>query len=109
MEKGSRKDEALRLIALGEKIARDRVKNAPLLGRVLEDFEEMREIVQLALASQNEMVLATHRLMMAIVETKETGMVSFVECEERKVRGKIDEILVFKRLLGKESAVADRA
>jgi len=81
------------LVAKGEKIAQEKIEPCPLREKVLEDFAQLREITELALAKQLEVVLLTHRLMMAIVKVGKSGFQEVLERCEAETRVKIAQIL----------------
>lgn len=87
------KQDVLELVEKGERITQERVEACPLREKVLEDFEKLRTIVELALAKQLEVVVIAHRLMMAIVEAGKTGFQEVLARREAETRAKIIRIL----------------
>ncbi|MBI5422215.1 hypothetical protein HZA44_03715 [Candidatus Peregrinibacteria bacterium] len=87
------KEDVQGLVAKGEKIAQEKIDPCPLREKVLEDFAQLRTIVELALAKQLEVVIIAHRLMMAIVEAGKTGFQELLARREAETRAKINQIL----------------
>lgn len=87
------KEDVQELVAKGEKITQEKIEPCPLREKVLEDFAQLREIVDLALAKQLEVVVLAHRLMMAIVEAGKTGLQEVLARREAETRAKISQIL----------------
>lgn len=88
-----RRSDVLDLIAKGEKIAQERIAPCPLREKVLEDYAQLREIVESALAKQLKVVVIVHRLMMAIVDAGKRGVLEVLADQEAETRTKIIQIL----------------